>query len=93
MRGVGSSEDLDGPIVQLQDTSAVISSLVAGYSYSPRVTATNDMGSTTAECPQVTLVFGKKLNTHEENLMLWVLTIVLAHVCLLYLLQKSNRVQ
>ena len=49
----------NGPVAQLGTTSAIIPSLLAGFSYIPLVVATNFEGTSTVQCPRVVLSTGK----------------------------------
>ena len=55
-----SNTQQPGPPVGVADTMAIIPGVVAGYSYTVAVTATNLNGSTTAVCPRVSSVTSGK---------------------------------
>ena len=54
-----STTQQPGPPVGVADTMATIPGVVAGYSYTVAVTATNLNGSTTAACPSISVTSGK----------------------------------
>lgn len=56
---MGINQTRNGPAVTFGDRRATISTLTAGFSYIPVVTATNVVGSARAECPSVKLNFGE----------------------------------
>ena len=56
----------NGPPVGLADTTADIQPLVAGLVYTPMVTALNDQGSSTVQCPSVELDVGKEISSVRQ---------------------------
>lgn len=56
---VQGTRSCSGPEVSTNQRTAVISSLVAGFTYVPMVTARNADGASIAECPAVNLSVGK----------------------------------